>query len=51
MAKILYVIVFIALLLISCPIVYIAFQILLILFGSTYDDLTGTNDFFMWSFS
>lgn len=51
MAKILYVIVFIALLLIACPIAYAIFRILLAVFGSIYDDLTGTNDYFMWSFS
>lgn len=51
MAKILYIIVFIFLLMIACPIFWAAVQIIFVLFGSTYDDLTGSDDFFMWSFS
>ena len=51
MAKILYVIVFIMLLLMACPIAYAIFQILLVFFGSCYDDFTGSNDYLMWSFS
>lgn len=51
MAKILYIIVFIILLCVACPVVYAMAQILIALFGSCYDDFTGSNDYFMWSFS
>lgn len=51
MARILYILVFIFLLMIACPIVYAILQIILVLFGDTYDSLTGSDDFFMWWFS
>lgn len=51
MARILYIIVWMILIVMLFPITYAVFQLLILFFGSCYDDLTGTNDFFMWTFS
>lgn len=51
LSKILYIIVLLVMIAIACPIAYAIFQLIIMFFGSTYDDITGTNDYFMWEFS
>lgn len=50
-AKILYVIVLLMLICISCPIIYVVFQLVFWLLGSTFDDVTGTDTYDSWSWS
>lgn len=49
--KIVYILLCMLFVALLCPAVYLAFQFIFFLFGSTWDNLTDSNDYFNYVFS